>query len=135
MKKIIMLAFVAFVTLVVSCGKDDNESLEGTWLADSLSYNGEAETLDACDKKSFMTFSGSTYSEADYYEGTNGECVEEISETGTYSISNDVLTIVNSTGESTSFSYSISENTLTLTLKTIEYTGKELTIVTVWKKK
>ncbi len=134
MKKLFILAFIAVASFVVSCSKDDDNSLEGTWYLESVTVNGVAADLTACEKKSFIAFSGDTYSSIDYYEGTDGNCVELSSEKGTYSVSNGTITTVDSEGATSTISYSVSGNTLTMTGKYTE-NGVEYTTVIIFKKK
>lgn len=133
MKKLFILAFIAVASFVVSCSKDDDNSLEGTWYLESATVNGVAVDLTACEKKSFIAFSGDTYSSSDYYERTDGNCVEQ-TEKGTYSVSNGTITTVDSEGVTSTISYSVSGNTLTITGKDTE-NGVEYTTVIIFKKK
>ncbi|GET46702.1 lipocalin family protein [Capnocytophaga felis] len=134
MKKIIMLAFVALGTLVISCGKDEDASLEGTWYLESASENGVAFPIDECMKKSYNNFSSKTYTTVLYSKNDNGECVEDEQDKGSYVVSGDTITLTNTNNETLTFTYSIKGSTLTTTHKEME-NGKELIIVQVFKKK
>lgn len=136
MKKIIMLAFIALGSLVISCGKDEDASLEGTWYMESITANGKVQALDECDKKSNLTFSGKNYTSTSYSSTDEGTCLEdkEESEMGTFVVSGNTITRTNSKNETDTVVFSIKGNTLTLTDNFTEG-GKEYNVIVVLKKK
>ncbi len=72
MRKIFSLALIALAMIVVSCGKKDDEDkvtpnkLVGTWYLESLKFDGQAQTLTDCDKRSNITFRETEYSIMNY---------------------------------------------------------------------
>ena len=118
MRKILVMALAAVATLATSCKKDENNSIEGTWQIESISVNGNAVTLDECNRKSTVVFTGGTYQDSSYYTHSSGECKSETS-TGKYSVSGDKITLMDNNGNSTEANTTIvvSGNTFTLTVK------------------
>ncbi len=134
MKKNLILVFIAIASFVVSCGKDEDNSLEGTWYLESVTENGVTVELSACEKKTFVTFSGNTYSSVSYDDkNLTGDCTVDDSITGTYSVVNGTMTTVNSDGETSTTFYSVSRNKLTITEK-VTKNGVVYTIVIILKK-
>lgn len=134
MKKIIMLACLAISTLVISCGKDENQSIEGTWYYYSATVEGKVQLFSDCMQKSSVTFAGNNEATFVGYSPNNqGECVKEKEENGTYSISGNEITILISQ-KAEKHTFSIDGNTMTITNKEI-VRGQERTSVFTLKRR
>lgn len=70
MKKFLVVAFVAVATLLTSCKKDENDSIEaiqGKWLLESEIEDGVVRTLSECEKRTTLTIKGNSGEEIYYY--------------------------------------------------------------------
>ena len=123
MKKAINTFFLILtIGLMVNCSSDDNSDSDnlsndivGTWELISLTVN-ELEFLDDASCFDRLTFTATTVQSKEYYDYEDGEgCVlDYISESGTYSISANMLT-VNIEGETIAFEIvELNESTLRL---------------------
>lgn len=130
MKKI-FLALLMGVTML-SCSKDENNSIEGTWVPESITYteNGVSKTegYTECEKRGTVTISGGKIVEIEYDTNEKGECQKVNETTNTYTISGNKITIKHSSGEEGTVEYSVTGGD---TLTTISKEGTK----TIFKRK
>ena len=120
-EKIFTLAFIALTLLATACEKNNNDNLStpqndakkaliGTWKIEKLIINNIEVDRTECEKKSYIIFSENTFST---YNFSDKKCDEPKKQEGTYSISNNVLTLT-SNGRTSKPTFSISGNNLLL---------------------
>ncbi|EKY06695.1 hypothetical protein HMPREF9078_01429 [Capnocytophaga sp. oral taxon 380 str. F0488] len=120
-EKIFTLAFIALTLLATACGKNNNDNpstpqndakkaLIGTWKIEKLIINNIEVDRTECEKKSYIILSENTFST---YNFSDKKCDEPKKQEGTYSISNNVLTLT-SNGRTSKPTFSISGNNLLL---------------------
>lgn len=116
MKKI-FLALLMGVTML-SCSKDENNSIEGTWVPESITYTSETIVATECEKRGTVTISGGKIVELEYDTNEKGECQKVNETTSTYTISGNKITIKYSSGEEATLEYTVTGgDTLTTTTK------------------
>lgn len=108
MKKAILTAFVLVGLTLTSCGSDDNgggtpATVEGKWTqtrtVTKLGSQGDVSTpyefnVSGCDKN-YIEFvaAGSLFKEQYFFKNGAQECIEDTQDAGTWSKSNETLTI------------------------------------------
>lgn len=122
-KNVIIVAFISILTF--ACNSDDDSSggttgdnqakIIGAWRYASSTTNGVADTVDDCELMDTATFTSSQVTFA-YFEGV--DCADTGSETISYTISGNNITIIFD-GESFT-SEIITLNNTTLTIKDTE---------------
>ncbi len=139
MRKIFSLALIALAMIVVSCGKKDDEDkvtpnkLVGTWYLESLKFDGQAQTLTDCDKRSNITFRETEYSIMNYKLKNTNDC-GLTTEEGTYTISGNVLVAKPKGKEMESSKVSLSGGKLIFTTET-DNNGKKRTSDLIYVKR
>lgn len=139
MKKIILLAFIALGSLIVSCGKCEEEHRleDNTWYLESTTINDITFWYhnDECKKQTSINFSAGNYTAVYYKKNENGDCVVSAEEKGTYTTSGNSLTTTgNDNGITIVKTFSIADNALTIKYKEPE-SDVEQFITQVWKKR
>lgn len=104
MKTFKILSLILITFLSVSCGRDDDEPtpeptvkdylLSDKWYLQSASYYA----VSACGRKSYFKFTADGSLVAQSYEVVSGACNDYGLNTGTYTLVDDNLTIINSSG-------------------------------------
>lgn len=114
-KQIIALTIIASL---FSCSSNDDSTnasaneLLGTWKLQSIAYPGESNSLDDCEMESTLTFNANFSTTYNYSEESGpGNCVVYPYQ-GEYSISDNVITITETSMVTKDKIVSISENQL-----------------------
>lgn len=142
MKKFFKLALMVGAIVLASCSKKDDEnveqvpaSIDGTWILEGRTFNGQSLELEDCEKKNSYLFVAAVnnYTYTGYTAESSGTCVPVL-ELGTYTLSGGNMVLKPAKGEEQSFTVVLKDNKLTLTIKAQGDEG-EVTIVQTFVKK
>lgn len=109
----LLLAVMMVMGLALLAGCSKKPTLVGTWKLVSVIYEGQEED-DLGNDPVFYSFSEDGQLKAWSEDADSGEVLDE--ESGTYSFTENTLTLINTDGNKTECTYEISETTLTLTV-------------------
>lgn len=127
MRLLLLFGFLAFSTLFISCGGDDD--IEGTWAVQSVSSTDCADPLDNFSESGYsltpctetsadgcasfiLTFAATTYTTSTIATFNGGVFSEDGS--GTYTIDGDRLTLCEDGTDCDGGTFSLDGNTMTL---------------------